>query len=214
MYRCSCFTAYDSNHIGDEVAVALADALKENNSLTSINLERNHIGDEGAVALADVLKENSSLASLDLSLHNIGDKVAKALADALKANSSLASINLDSNHIGDEVAVALADALKENNSLIYINLIGNINIGNEYEGNIKKEIRINLDNFIMELSNEDLNNNIPSLKLLKLVKSLKYSDPSLVDKIKQEIGNDRYDKLLLNSDELLSNKFFGKTLQK
>ncbi|KAL0251107.1 hypothetical protein GEMRC1_000321 [Eukaryota sp. GEM-RC1] len=43
------------NSIGDEGARALADALKINTTVTSINLSSNSIGDEGARALSDVL---------------------------------------------------------------------------------------------------------------------------------------------------------------
>ena len=40
-----------NNHIGDEVAKALADALKENSELKMIDLSDNNTGDEGAKAL-------------------------------------------------------------------------------------------------------------------------------------------------------------------
>ena len=51
---------YDNN-IGDEGATALAEALKENTTLTTLNLASNKIGDEGATALAEALKENKNL---------------------------------------------------------------------------------------------------------------------------------------------------------
>ena len=43
------------------VEFAIAEALKTNSSLQSINLERNKIGDEGSIAIAEALKTNSSL---------------------------------------------------------------------------------------------------------------------------------------------------------
>jgi hypothetical protein len=44
--------------------VALADALKVNTSMTTINLQKNEVGDEGALALADALKVNTSLKTI------------------------------------------------------------------------------------------------------------------------------------------------------
>jgi hypothetical protein len=50
----------------------LAEALKENNSLTSLDIESNNIGVEGARLLAEALKESNSLTSLEIGWNNIG----------------------------------------------------------------------------------------------------------------------------------------------
>ena len=60
--------------------------LATQDSLTSLNLERD---DAGARELADALKVNSSLTSLNLGRNEIGDAGARELAGALKVNSSL-----------------------------------------------------------------------------------------------------------------------------
>ena len=98
-----------SNNIGDEGAKAIADALKSNTSLTTIDLRGNNIGDEGAKAIAEALKGNTSLTSINLSNNNIGDEGAKAIADALKFNTSLTTIDLDNNNLGDEGKKAVAE---------------------------------------------------------------------------------------------------------
>jgi hypothetical protein len=103
----------------------LADALKSNTSVTSINLNNNTIGYVGASALADALKVNTSVTVIGLSRNAIGGEGASALADALKVNTLVTRIDLKSNTIGDEGASALADALKVNTSVTYINLDGN-----------------------------------------------------------------------------------------
>ena len=46
----------EQNNIGDEGAIAIADALKTNSTLQEISLRKNDIGDEGAIAIAEVLK--------------------------------------------------------------------------------------------------------------------------------------------------------------
>ncbi|CAE7207215.1 NLRC3, partial [Symbiodinium necroappetens] len=122
---------------GSAVAEALAEALKRNSSLTTIDLSFSAIGDAGAKALTEALKQNSSLTTIDLSENFIidgGTKAAvlsrpslafmwpacsahQALAEDLKQNSSLTTIDLSDNFI-----VALAEALKQNSSLTTIQL--------------------------------------------------------------------------------------------
>jgi hypothetical protein len=113
------------NEIGDSGAVALADALKTNTSITKIDLKSNEIGDSGAVALADALKTNTSITKIDLSSNTIGVSGAVALADALKTNTSVTTIDLGWNEIRDAGAVALADALKTNTTITAIELWNN-----------------------------------------------------------------------------------------
>ncbi|MBP9694279.1 MAG: hypothetical protein KBE16_06205 [Alphaproteobacteria bacterium] len=104
---------------------AFAESLKENRTLTSLNLSSRNIGDEGARALAESLKVNGRLTSLVLYNNQIGDAGARALADALKENRTLTSLDLSRNNIGDEGARALADALKENRVLTGLDIMGN-----------------------------------------------------------------------------------------
>ena len=94
-----------------------------NPSLTNIDLGSNHIGDEGANALAEALAV--VLTNIDLGSNHIGDEGAKGLAEALKVNTSLTHINLHKNNIGEEGAKGLAEALQINNLLTDTNLRGN-----------------------------------------------------------------------------------------
>ena len=78
----------------DKGAAALAEALKENQSLQELRLRDNKISDEGAKALAKELKVNTALQKLYLESNNISDKGAKALAEALKVNTALRKLRL------------------------------------------------------------------------------------------------------------------------
>ena len=49
----------------------------------------NKIGDDGVKAIAEALKDNPVLTSLDLRLNHIGDEGAKAITEALKVNAVL-----------------------------------------------------------------------------------------------------------------------------
>jgi len=118
------------NRIDDESTQALAEALKANNTLTSIDLSHNKIGAEGAQALAEALKTNNTLTSILLHRNQIGCGGTQALAEALKINNTLTSITLGYNKIGAEGAQALAEALKTNNTLTSIDLTSS-QIGDE-----------------------------------------------------------------------------------
>jgi hypothetical protein len=110
------------NSIGSDGAKALAEALKTNSALTTLDLRANSIGDDGAKALAEALKTNSTLTTLDLWENSIGDDGAKALAEALKTNPALITLNLVNNSISDDGAKALAETLKTNSALTALDL--------------------------------------------------------------------------------------------
>ena len=67
---------------------AIGEALKENTSLTRINLSNNKIGDEGGKAIGVALKVNTTLTWIDLRGNKIGDEAGKAIIEALKVNTS------------------------------------------------------------------------------------------------------------------------------
>ena len=85
------------NTIGDIGAVAIAEALKNNNALISLDLDGNNIGDIGAVALAEALKGNTGLTALGLEYNNIGTTGAVTLWTAFKASTVLTTLDLSSN---------------------------------------------------------------------------------------------------------------------
>jgi hypothetical protein len=80
--------------IGDEGALALADALKVNKSLTSIDLCYNKIGDEGASALADALKVNTSVTNIDLAYDEIGLSLQAKVDELIARNERLRQLFL------------------------------------------------------------------------------------------------------------------------
>ena len=63
--------------IGDAGATKLAGMLRENETVTTMNLRFNQIGDEGARALADGLRENETVTTMRLSNNRIGNEGAR-----------------------------------------------------------------------------------------------------------------------------------------
>ena len=83
------------------------------------------ITDVGGMAIAQALRMNQSLRTLDLSFIGINVATATAIAAALRANTSLEVLNLDGNHnIGAAGGTAIAAALGVNRTLHTLKLDG------------------------------------------------------------------------------------------
>ena len=61
-------------------------------------IDRNIIGNKGAVSIAQSLKENKTLTILELSGNQIGDEGACAISEALKVNTTLSNITFRKIH--------------------------------------------------------------------------------------------------------------------
>ena len=96
------------NGIQNEGAESLAQALRVNFSLSSLNLSASFIDRQGVILLAQALGVNSSLSSLKLS-HPYGNNVGIEFAHALRGNTSLSSFNVRYNcRIGARGEISLA----------------------------------------------------------------------------------------------------------
>ncbi|KAG0247101.1 hypothetical protein BG011_002002, partial [Mortierella polycephala] len=148
--------------VGKEVRI-LADTLKTNSTLITLNLDSNLIGfswfgDNGALALSEALKTNSTLITLRLSDNSIGSNGALALSEALKTNSTLTTLYLSSNSIGDNGALALSEALKTNSTLITLNLYYN-SIGSNGALALSEALKTNSTLSTLELSSNRIGYN-------------------------------------------------------
>lgn len=84
-------------------------------ALKWVNLKMNAVGDDGAVALAEMLESNSTMSLLNLRRQTppLTDRAAFAFANMLKSNGALEQLRFRQNKIGDEGAAALAEAVPE-----------------------------------------------------------------------------------------------------
>jgi len=57
----------------------LAEVLKINTGVTTLNISCNQIGDEGAQALIDCLFLNKTLQELDLSINSLSDSLKESI---------------------------------------------------------------------------------------------------------------------------------------
>lgn len=100
----------------------LTQALENNTSCMSLDLNRKGLNDEDGLSLAGMLEKNTNLQKLECEGNNLGVKAAEAIGQALAKNSSLRSLNLESNNLtasgnDQKGIIELANALKENRSL-------------------------------------------------------------------------------------------------
>ena len=100
--------------IGNKEAKYIARALMDpNTNVKTLDLTWNSIGVDGAMAIAEALKSNETLQTLHLTNNRIEDDGATALAEALTYNSTLHTLWLPSNRIGNAGATAIAEVLKD-----------------------------------------------------------------------------------------------------
>lgn len=100
----------------------LTQAMENNYSCMSLDLNRKGLNDEDGVSLAGMLEKNTNLQKLECEANNLGVGAAGALGEALKKNQWLRSLNLESNNLtasgsDQRGIIKLAEALQENKSL-------------------------------------------------------------------------------------------------
>lgn len=143
------------NRLTVEEVKAIAEALKVNNTLKDLNLKNNNIGAEGAQAIAEALKENTTLEDLNLGRNNIDLKGVQAIAEALKENAALRKLNLKDNPLWRFGCVqALAEALRVNNTLRKLNLRED-NIGVKSMKLIVEALKVNFTLISIKLRSKD-----------------------------------------------------------
>ena len=112
----------EGNPIGSEGAVAFADMLATNKSLTELNMSGCSIQGEGAVCLAKAMENNSSMTEFDVSYNPFGSEGAVAFASMLKKNQCLKTLDLCDDSVGVEGALELIESLKHNATLEQLTL--------------------------------------------------------------------------------------------
>ncbi|KAJ3888987.1 hypothetical protein GG344DRAFT_67487 [Lentinula edodes] len=117
----------------------LAQVLKRNRTLKSLNLQDNKLDPKALVVIAEALKYNAALEELDLgsafSSHpssappqaqpNLGLEGLHALRLALALNTTLTRLSLSATHLGDAGAIALAEWMGEYRGLRWLDLTRN-----------------------------------------------------------------------------------------
>ncbi len=124
----------------------MAQALKVNKSLKSLNLKLNRIDDKGGSKLCqDLYDNNSSLEHISLSSNSLGHMFCEALSKFLKLNNSIRRLDISCNFIEDSNASTLKDSLESNTNMIEIDVRNN-QLSEENEEEINEIVTKNLLN--------------------------------------------------------------------
>ncbi|CAJ1328651.1 unnamed protein product [Effrenium voratum] len=93
---------------------ALCDVLKDNQSITHVDLRNNKIGTDCAHFLGDMLRHNSTVTHLDLSWNDLGVEGGKALLEGMQANHAVIDLQLSGNRVAEDTLHAIAFILRRN----------------------------------------------------------------------------------------------------
>ncbi|KAJ8355469.1 hypothetical protein SKAU_G00182630 [Synaphobranchus kaupii] len=106
------------NRIRGPGAQALAHALAQNATLTSLNLRLNFLGDEGGQAIAHALLKNRTLVNVHLGANQMTEPTAMVLSQVLAQNDVLQDINLSCNRLGVDGGKAVEEGMSHNSSVL------------------------------------------------------------------------------------------------
>jgi len=118
---------------GKDIDASLLDRIKKNDpTLIELKISNYKIGDKGAIELAEALKVNTKLKTIDISNNEIGTswfssgyKGGKALLQALAINKTLTSLNTTGNKLGNsEIAIKVLLIRNKSNEDYIKNLRG------------------------------------------------------------------------------------------
>ena len=154
--------------IGNDGIRTIAPYIKQNHSITMVDLSDNQISYRGAAALSEILKHNYTLKSLDLGYNMLGEKGVIKIAESLKSNWSLIELNLSHNRITSLGLIEFAKALKYNSSLHVLNLSSN---DIEDEGAIELAYALKLNKSLHTLNLD--HNRICDVGALKIIEALR-----------------------------------------
>lgn len=107
----------------------LAEILKKNKSITSLDLSGNNIGAEGAEKIGELLAENSKIVHLKLAgvkmKDDMGIDCTCDIARGLEQNTTVEDLSLQGSNIPYEGAIALAKMLQANKAMKFLDLSNN-----------------------------------------------------------------------------------------
>jgi len=101
----------------DEDMKMIAEELKTNKTVHSLNLSQNRLSNEGAIAIAELLEVNKTINKMSLSSNDISSDGAARLARALTINQTLIYLKIGKNPLCDSGIETICEALKTNKTL-------------------------------------------------------------------------------------------------
>jgi len=118
---------FSSRHLGPLSAAIIAKLIERYRpQLHSLEIDKNAILKEGAKYIAEMLKTNDEIKTLDVRFCSLGPEGMAALVEALQVNTSVDRLLAISNHLGSKGAEVFHGALLPTSSLRFITLQDNL----------------------------------------------------------------------------------------
>lgn len=177
-----------NDRVGDAGAKLLAEGLRTNRTVTTMDLSDCHIGDEGLGHLCEALKVNKTLHTLLLGLNPAISHVGAAkLGETLQQNKTLRAVSLYRCNIGDDGATHLAQALAHNSTLESLTLFNN-NIGNDGAQKLLDSLNQNDTLQKLELRCNPIENGMLE-QITRMIQLNKDSKTARVEKAEEDEGD-------------------------
>lgn len=133
----------NGSSLGNDGVMAVADFIRDNNTVTILDLKMNQCQDEGARALAAALKVNKKVTDLDISFNDIGQGGALALVDLLKTNQHIAKLTMGYNNLEAKARKGIVETLTSNVTLTHVSMNGTNLSGQDLGAEVLKLIQVN-----------------------------------------------------------------------
>ncbi|CAF0920662.1 unnamed protein product [Didymodactylos carnosus] len=119
-----CMKSLDlrSNKLNGGSTMIIAQGLKVNKMLTSFDLSDNMIGDEGAKVIGEALTVNATLIGLDMGNNDLSVDGVEFISNSLKTNQALTHLYVADNDIEDDGVYVLSDSIR---NLVSLDISGN-----------------------------------------------------------------------------------------
>jgi len=154
-----------NTQLGSKGGLAIAQLLRNNNTLQQLNVTNNSIGTKGIKAIVSELTTNSSLLLLNLSYNNLKSRGATLLARALEESTSvcnLQSLILTGNSIGHKGMQTLSRMLTVDRTIESL-YVGINNIGPEGAAHLAFAIKRNYTLRLLHINDNNIGPNAASL---------------------------------------------------
>ena len=114
----------NGNHTVGEDKQLYSMLTSSSTMLVALSMAYTMLSSEAAIALFNALNDNNTLKVLSIDTNNITDDACDAITTALKMNSCLVKITMQSNPLTGEGMVKIVNGLKVNNTLMVLGLPG------------------------------------------------------------------------------------------
>lgn len=103
--------------IGPNGAKAVAIALVNNSTVSSLDLSSNGLGSAGLFYVLEMLQSNKIISDINLAGNDLGSRGARLISDSLRKNRTITKLNISGNSFSERDATHMAKLISRNKAL-------------------------------------------------------------------------------------------------